>query len=74
MTPADSAPVPPAQEGALGGSWYYQGTQAAAAQVAEDWHADLHGDEMRLDHGCVPSPQEAVDMGVTPPPGPLPDA
>jgi hypothetical protein len=57
ITPADSAPVPPAQGGVLDASWYREG----AAQDTRD-----HNSEVMAAHGCVPGPEAAVAMGVTP--------
>jgi hypothetical protein len=66
VTPAATPPTPPAQEGQLSRLWYWQVGVDNAAQVAEDWQANLHGDEMRTSHQSQPSEAEMVDRGVTP--------
>jgi hypothetical protein len=66
ITPHASPPTAPAQMPALDRSWYHSVGEDNAAQVAEDWQANIHGDEIRASHGCAPSPEAAVAMGVTP--------
>jgi hypothetical protein len=57
ITPADSAPVPPAQGGVLDASWYRE----AAPQDTR-----THETEVMASHPGRPTPAEAVANGVTP--------
>lgn len=56
ITPAASAPQAPAQ------------MPASSFDIQDPGVCDTrtHADEIRAAHGCVPSPEAAVAMGVTP--------
>ena len=57
MSIPDRAAVLASQEAWAAGKAY-------RPEPAEDTRT--HGDEIRAAHGCVPSPEAAVHMGVTP--------
>jgi hypothetical protein len=59
ITPAATPPTEPAQGGVLDSAWY--------RETAPADHRS-HQSEMTAAHGCVPSPEAAVAMGVTAPP------
>jgi hypothetical protein len=57
ITPADTPPTPPAQGGVRDPSWYRQ-------PAVQDTRT--HEQEVMAAHGCQPSPEASVAMGVTP--------
>ena len=57
ITPAATPPAPPEQGGVLDSSWYRE---------PAPMDTRTHELEVMAAHGCVPSPEAAVAMGVTP--------